>query len=131
MSYPLNPIERAVRAEREAQDARWGEQNHPDGTGLLGDDLSAQSARHTCQYAASKDAVTWRDILWEEVAEAFAEQDDAKLRTELVQVAAVAQAWAEAIDRRIADTPPPCTCLHMPHAVNCKQRYWLALRGEL
>lgn len=30
------------------------------------------------------------------------DDDPAKLRTELIQVAAVAQAWAEAIDRREA-----------------------------
>lgn len=41
-------------------------------------------------------------MLLEEVAEAFAESDDARLRAELVQVAAVAQAWIESIDRRSA-----------------------------
>ncbi|TIH26025.1 NUDIX hydrolase, partial [Subtercola vilae] len=42
----------------------------------------------------------WQDILLEEVFEAFAESDTSKLRTELIQVAAVAQQWVEAIDRR-------------------------------
>jgi hypothetical protein len=30
------------------------------------------------------------------------------------------------------DEPPACTCYTAPpHAVNCKYRFWLALRGEL
>lgn len=105
MSYPtyLNPVERAVRDEREAQDRKWGEQNHPDGTGPDGNRAAmAALARATCQEAAERGAVTWHHILREEVYEALAEDDPAKLRTELIQVAAVAQAWAEAIDRREA-----------------------------
>jgi hypothetical protein len=102
MSYPtfLSPVERQVRDEREQQDAKWGEQNHPDGTGLVDDTRIADSAKATCQYAASRSVVTWRDILWEEVAEAFAETDVEALRTELIQVATVALNWVEAIDRR-------------------------------
>ena len=44
--------------------------------------------------------VTWVLIAVEEVCEAFAETDPAKLRTELIQAAAVLTAWVEAIDRR-------------------------------
>lgn len=49
----------------------------------------------------------WLHILREEVAEAFAETDPVALRGELVQVAAVAVAWAEAIDRRTVGREPP------------------------
>lgn len=45
---------------------------------------------------------TWRDILAEEFNEALAESDPDRLRAELVQVAAVAVNWVEAIDRREA-----------------------------
>jgi hypothetical protein len=38
-------------------------------------------------------ADNWRDILAEEVAEAFAETDPDRLQTELIQAAAVVQAW--------------------------------------
>jgi hypothetical protein len=101
MSYPtyLNRVERAVRDEREAQDAKWGEQNHPDGTERRRLRVAGAS-RSRCQRLAREGRVTWRHILDEEVQEALAEEDPAKLRTELIQVAAVAQAWAEAIDRR-------------------------------
>lgn len=90
-----------VAAERVRQDAKWGEQNHPDGTRPTIPTLNArEQAIHECDYAHRNGTGTWRHILEEEVAEAFAESDPVKLRAELVQVAAVAVAWVEAIDRR-------------------------------
>lgn len=89
-----------VRDERESQDAKWGEQNHPDGTGSIQYRVIADQARAKCNARAKAGALTWRDILQEEVAEAFAEEHEDKLREELIQVAAVAVAWVEAIDRR-------------------------------
>lgn len=91
-----------VDAERQRQLAKWGEQRHPDGTAITGDDERAASAKHTCQSMAAMNQVTWRDILWEEVAEALAEKEPAALRTELVQCAAVIQAWIADIDQREA-----------------------------
>ncbi|MFI9244209.1 NUDIX hydrolase [Streptomyces sp. NPDC053086] len=89
----------AIANERARQDAKWGEQNHPNGTGLAGDDGRAELAREVCQAMARRGETTWRGVLAEEVAEAFAETDPALLRNELVQVAAVCAAWIAAIDR--------------------------------
>lgn len=97
-----------IYTERLKQDEKWGEQNHPDGTGpdvpmpstWLNMREMAERAREACQIKAGRGDVTWLDILREEVFEAFAEADPAKLRAELVQVAAVAVNWVEAIDRR-------------------------------
>lgn len=96
-----------VAAERARQDEKWGEQNHPDGTGpqvahgFLGRMAEhAEHARDACQAAAAVGECTWRHILLEEVYEGLAEADPARLRAELVQVAAVAVQWIEAIDRR-------------------------------
>jgi hypothetical protein len=109
MSYfePPPPVIAEVIAERRRQDERWGEQNHPDGTGpeeiweLTGTAAQvAFSARAECKHNFAACCGTWLDVLLEEVAEAFAESDPTKLRAELIQVAAVAVAWAEAIDRR-------------------------------
>ena len=100
-----------VAAERERQDAKWGEQNHPDGTGptwplVIAPMVNAETARilaqRMCQSAARHGSVTWQHILGEEFVEALAEEDPVKLRAELVQVAAVAVAWIEAIDRRVS-----------------------------
>jgi hypothetical protein len=110
-----------IRSERARQDAKWGEQNHPDGTGpsvmvlegvehYTNDELSdapahdlAHGATLATDISAGGGTVTWRDILLEETFEALAEDDPQKLRTELVQVAAVATQWVEAIDRRLMD----------------------------
>ena len=75
-----------VAKERWHQEDKWGQQDNPD--------------------------FEWVSILTEEVGEAAAEVNEAnfvsgknrgdfsKLRAELVQVAAVAVAWVECIDRR-------------------------------
>lgn len=91
-----------VRAERARQDELWGEQNHPDGTSAAMFEGAANDWRRIVKAAAAKGKLTWRHILLEEAYEALASDDPAELRTELVQVAAVAVAWIEAIDRRTA-----------------------------
>jgi hypothetical protein len=91
-----------VADERTRQDDRWGEQNHPDGTGAPEFGELADRAKQQYEDAARDGSVTWTNVLLEEVAEAFAESDPARLREELIQVAAVAVAWAECIDRREA-----------------------------
>jgi hypothetical protein len=93
-----------VDAERQKQFAKWGDQEHPDGTGITGDKERADSARHLCQSMAERGEVTWRDILWEEIAEALAESDPGRLREELVQSGAVIAAWILDLDRRAGRT---------------------------
>ncbi|MFF1544141.1 NUDIX hydrolase [Streptomyces sp. NPDC058291] len=99
---PDAPILAEVQAERDRQDAKWGEQNHPDGTGSVHQREAAGLARMECEDAFAAGYGTWCHVLFEEVREALAESDPAKLRAELVQVAAVATAWIAAIDRRTA-----------------------------
>lgn len=98
----LTHEEEEVREELARQHKKWGEQNHIDGTGLTGDKRRADDARHICKVMASSNVVAWRDILYEEVLEAFAEEDPDKLLDELLQVEAVARQWRLAIRRRIA-----------------------------
>jgi hypothetical protein len=88
-----------VASERAAQDAKWGEQNHPNGTGDAVAQLLAEQAKAITDKAAKQGTITYADILEEEFWEAIAEADPANLRTELIQVAAVAVAWVEALDR--------------------------------
>ncbi len=119
MSYPtILPFSAAVLEEvsheRGRQLNKHGDQSHlPDGTGpdiyilrhtdvnldlRTGSEL-AHIFKARCQgnFPAEDN---YCDILLEEVFEALAEDDPAALRTELVQVAAVAVQWIEAIDRR-------------------------------
>ena len=96
-----------VEAERRRQYSEFGEQNHPDGTGNYdgrGPERAgrAERARDRVERNATANTLTWKHILKEEVAEACAESDPLRLRVELVQVAAVAVAWIECIDRRAA-----------------------------
>lgn len=89
-----------IRAERAAQDALWGEQSHPDGTGRTLSRAAADNARAWCQEAADKGELTWAHIAREEFFEALAESDPVKLRAELIQSIAVKVAWVECLDRR-------------------------------
>ncbi|GAA3151598.1 hypothetical protein [Nonomuraea salmonea] len=89
-----------VRDERAAQDERFGMQVLPDGTGGHDAVAAADEAREETDAAAREGALTWRHILAEEVMEAFAEHDPQRLRGELIQVAAVAVKWVQALDRR-------------------------------
>jgi hypothetical protein len=90
-----------VYKERDSQDKKWGEQNHPNGGGSPLHLILATHARARCETAAKAGSLTWADILGEEFGEALAESDPVLLRAELVHVAAVAVAWMEAIDRQL------------------------------
>ena len=97
MNERTGPVLLEILGEREAQDDKWGEQNHP--------------------------GSMWLAILTEEVGEAAKAllenfnspplpskygdeaRDPAGLRSELIQVAAVATAWVEAIDRAYDNDP--------------------------
>lgn len=89
-----------IRNERAAQEAKWGEQNHENGTGSEVDVESLAEFREHMTLLEKLGHVTWREILVEEVKEVLVETDLPKLRAELVQVAAVAVNWIECIDRR-------------------------------
>jgi NTP pyrophosphatase (non-canonical NTP hydrolase) len=72
----VDKIVEAIKQERVCQDAKWGKQNHP--------------------------PVVWLTILMEEVGEAakaILSHDEGNYRTELIQVAAVAVAAIESLDR--------------------------------
>lgn len=99
----LDQAMRDVRAERIRQAQLHGDQSHlPDGTGGPGLQTIAEYRRRQCEGAAQRGALTFRDIFDEEVAEVLAEDDPARLRAELVQVAAVCVQWIQAIDGRRA-----------------------------
>lgn len=97
---------REVLSERIKQDLKFPDQTLPDGTA---DDPDTRLVRDLfqkeCDLAAEDGTLTWQHILREEVFEAFAEEDVAKLRNELIQVAGVAVRWVEDIDRRNPRTP--------------------------
>lgn len=85
--------------ELDRQHRKFGVQTHPDGTNA---DYAAVADmyRHRCDIATASGLLTWNDILTEEFYEALAETDPAKLREELIQVAAVALQWVTSLDNR-------------------------------
>jgi hypothetical protein len=91
-----------INAERERQDKKWGEQNHP----IRKDEWhdlhceAAERAKQMCDTAFQAGRGTWMHILQEEFCEVFAEATAKGQRAELVQVAAVAVSMIECIDRR-------------------------------
>jgi hypothetical protein len=99
-----------ILTERNRQDAKWGEQNHPDVHPDLGGRFEPQNRavyeegwKALCDKAARSGETNWEYIFQEELAEAMHAQsrgDRAAFREELVQAAAVLVAWIECIDRR-------------------------------
>ena len=85
--------------ERIRQEEKFPDQHLPDGTSDSAFMLLIRDAfRDYTDAAAREGTLTWRHVLGEEVAEAFAEVEPAKLRAELVQVMATAGRWIEDID---------------------------------
>ena len=91
-----------VADERARQDNRFGIQDHPiiavnrpghnpDFFGMVAQE---------CKEDWAEGVRDWATILLEEVYEALAETDPKRIREELVQVAAVAAAAIESLDRR-------------------------------
>lgn len=113
-----------VLSENRRQVKLWGVQNHPSGTGERSDGIKANNAKQWCEAARRKGLLTWKYILYEEVMEAFAEADPAKLREKLIQVAAVATAWVDSIDR--AAPAPVHNCAppkYVPPGTDGRLRY--------
>lgn len=98
-----------VSLERDRQEEKWGQQNWPSFDSPLetiSDRLAAHGicftedeARANCETASNEGRLTYSRIFMEEVVEAMSTTNVADLRKELIQVAAVAVAWAESLDR--------------------------------
>lgn len=86
---PMKAAVKAVVTERQRQDEKWGEQNHHPvyWVGMLTEELGE----------VSKESIELYQHNGESLAEAFG-----RLRSELVQLAAVALAAIECIDRQQA-----------------------------
>jgi hypothetical protein len=99
-----------VIQERINQHEKWGEQNWADfspassrASRCVDYGIPDESvAKDVVEFHAKSGDLTYADILLEEVSEAFSTPNKTELRKELIQVAAVAQAWVEKIDRDLA-----------------------------
>lgn len=105
-------ILKEVDGELDRQDDKWGEQNWPWAgpesptidtpmkswfqRGII---QSQADAKRLVDFCANSGDLGYCDILMEEVIEALDESNLAKVRQELIQVAAVAVAAVESLDR--------------------------------
>lgn len=104
------PVLNEVLAERIRQDEKWGEQNWPSFNERIAPAhrplyygiIEEGAAKWRTEHRFKERAGSYADIFIEEVAESIEAETEELLREELVQVAAVAVAWIEAIDRRKA-----------------------------
>jgi len=133
---PIKNVVREVMLERWAQDKKWGEQNHPsfdqvliNREGGVTPERMAERyeippewrAKGTCQQEFARGQGTWMDVLQEEVSEACAAFGDPQaLRAELLQVAAVACAWVELLDRQTHQAGG--ASVHLPLRRACSHR---------
>lgn len=103
-----HPALHEVASERARQDDLWGEQNHPvldpANTDADRDYYYSQATAWKFENQTRKEngRLAWDGILLEEVFEALESDDPAAQRAELIQVAAVALAAAESLDRAAA-----------------------------
>jgi len=89
-----------VSIERRRQEEIHGDQSLlPNGTARIRH-WEANNAKDRCDRHTAAGTLTFSHILAEEFHEAMCETDPARLREELIQVAAVAVKWIEAIDSR-------------------------------
>lgn len=97
-----------VATERLRQESKWGPQNWPsfddslplpDRLAGLGICFTEDEAKANCDTAAKEGRLLYSHIFMEEVIEAMSAGNVTDLRKELVQVAAVAVAWIESLDR--------------------------------
>ena len=111
--YDIESTIKAIREEIKAQDIKWHEQNHPDGTGPYSYPLEGIvptatnvtalyleiKAKEKTDSKAQLGKCTFKDILLEEVFEALAAEDQDRLVEELIQSAAVIVQWIAKIGR--------------------------------
>lgn len=124
----INALTEEVALEREAQIAQWGTQDHPS----LWGETDRRSFERTSKFwhevndaRVQLDSLSWDGILLEEVFEALSEIDPLLRRMELIQVAAVALAEVECIDRAIEagvyeGFAPECVETDEPCALDCE-----------
>ena len=101
-----NPLFQAIQREQDRQLAKWGQQDHPSFLEMDDDEREdrrkfSEAVKEDTDDAAKDGTLTWEHILVEELFEAKAEtENDENLKTELIQVAAVALSWIESIERK-------------------------------
>jgi len=99
----IDKIFEEIRAERQRQDEKFGEQNHRmvyDGFDVEMCKRTLETIRQHNKKFGEKGKSDWYFILAEEFLEAFAETEPEKQREKMIQVAAVAVNIIEYLDKK-------------------------------
>ena len=95
-----------IRIEREKQNKKWGEQNHPIVDYNYASPMnyrynlpSEERVKNLCDFFAKENELTWGDIVLEEVVEALCAKNKENMREELIQCGAVIVAMIQSLDR--------------------------------
>jgi len=99
----MNYIYDEIKAERKRQDEKWGVQDLP----MVDKSFNYQDTMEMLDHVREINGISfaygngsWYYILKEEIYEAFVESDPERQREEMIQVAAVAVAIIECLDRK-------------------------------
>lgn len=90
----------AVRRARQRTVVGLDEHTLPDGTGQHPETIDADVARMACDQAAEGGCLDWLHIVRAAAAQAYAETRPTQLRADLVDLAAYATGWIQALDHR-------------------------------
>jgi hypothetical protein len=102
LAKKLAPVFTEILKERNLQNDKFGEQNHLMNTKFFDCEFCKTKERFYKEINKKEDfRYSWLTILLEEVYEAFSVKTPKKQRAEMIQVAAVAIAIIECLDRVI------------------------------
>jgi len=105
----MNQVLVDIATERQRQLEKWGDQTHPfTAIGAPAHKYLADQwkRRNDKMNDVNPDGIAWDSIALEELHEAFAEEDPAKIRQEAIETAAVMVALVEQIDRQAVPQDP-------------------------
>lgn len=97
----------AVRRARQRTAAGGDEHRLPDGTGQFPETIDAEAAEMVRDTASEGGYLDWLHIVRAAAARAYAEAHPARLRADLVDLAAYATGWIQALDHRTSPPPAP------------------------
>lgn len=99
---PTKFVLEQIRMDRREEDKKYGEQSHPDGTGVAEHANMARLAIEAMDdtIARNPDDVTWAGLMTEEYWISMTKEHPEDLRVALIDLCVTAVAWIEDLDRR-------------------------------
>jgi hypothetical protein len=105
-----------IAVRRARQRTAYGADEHalPDGTGQYPEIIDADATRMVCEQAAEGGYLDWLHIVRAAAGQVYAESRRTELRTALVDLAAFATGWIQALDHRTDGITAPMALVDQP-----------------